>query len=126
MINFLPFRTDIPEVLNTFDIYTLPSLWEGLPIGMLEAMAMRKAIVATPVDGTKEAIKHGENGLLVPCHDHVALAEALVSLHNNKQQREIFGKAAQMTAHQTFDLKMMVANNESIYREFIKQQILAA
>ena len=64
--------------------------------------------------------------MLVPCHDHVALAEALVSLHNNKQQREIFGKAAQMTAHQTFDLKMMVANNESIYREFIKQQILAA
>jgi glycosyltransferase involved in cell wall biosynthesis len=126
MINFLPFRTDIPEVLNTFDIYTLPSLWEGLPIGMLEAMAMRKAIVATPVDGTKEAIIHNENGLLVPCHDHVALAEAIVSLHNNNQQRELFGKAAQLTAHQTFDLKMMVANNENIYREFIKQQILAA
>lgn len=60
MIRFHAFRTDIPEVLNTFDIYTLPSLWEGLPIGMLEAMAMRKAIVATPVDGTKEAILEGQ------------------------------------------------------------------
>lgn len=126
MINFLPFRTDIPEVLNTFDIYTLPSLWEGLPIGMLEAMAMRKAIVATPVDGTKEAITHEKNGLLVPCHDHVALAQALIRLHQNKDEREAFGKNAQLTAHQTFDLNMMVVNNENIYREFIKLQSLAA
>ena len=60
MIKFHKFRTDIPEVLNTFDIYTLPSLWEGLPIGMLEAMAMQKAVVATPVDGSKEAIQDGK------------------------------------------------------------------
>lgn len=126
MINFLPFRTDIPEVLNTFDIYTLPSLWEGLPIGMLEAMAMKKAIVATPVDGTKEAISNDENGLLVPCKDHVALSKALLDLHNNKVKREMLGEAAMQMAIQNFDLKMMVANNESIYREFIKQHILAA
>jgi Glycosyltransferase len=46
-----PFRTDIPEILHCIDIYCLPSLWEGLSIALLEAMAMRKAIIATPTDG---------------------------------------------------------------------------
>jgi glycosyltransferase involved in cell wall biosynthesis len=126
MIKFHPFRTDVPEVLNTFDIYTLPSLWEGLPIGMLEAMAMRKAIVATPVDGTKEAIQHERNGLLVPCQDHVALAAAIVRFHENKEFRKVLGAAAQDTVKKTFDLEMMVKNNENIYREYIKSHAKAA
>lgn len=126
MIKFHPFRTDVPEVLNIFDIYTVPSLWEGLPIGMLEAMAMRKAIVATPVDGTKEAIQHERNGLLVPCQDHVALTEAIVRFHENKELRKSLGAAAQETVKKTFDLEMMVKNNENIYREYIKSQLKAA
>jgi glycosyltransferase involved in cell wall biosynthesis len=47
MIVWSGFRQDIPNVLSTIDIYTLPSLWEGLPIGLLEAMTMAKPIVAT-------------------------------------------------------------------------------
>ncbi len=121
MIKFHPFRTDVPEVLNTFDIYTLPSLWEGLPIGMLEAMAMRKAIVATPVDGSKEAIQDGINGLLVPCQDPNALAEAILKLHQNNEFRNKLGLAAQQTVHDNFDLKKMVKLNEEIYRDFIKK-----
>jgi glycosyltransferase involved in cell wall biosynthesis len=127
MIKFHQFRTDIPEVLNTFDIYTLPSLWEGLPIGMLEAMAMRKAVVVTPVDGSKEAIKDGENGLLVPCQDPKALADAILRLHQDKQLRDQLGEAAYQTVRNHFDLKMMVQNNEEIYRQFSNQfQIIAA
>lgn len=126
MIKFHPFRTDVPEVLNTFDIYTLPSLWEGLPIGMLEAMAMRKAIVATPVDGTKEAIQHERNGLLVPCQDHEALAAAIIRFHESKEFRKVLGDAAQETVKKTFDLEMMVKNNENIYREYIKSSAKAA
>jgi glycosyltransferase involved in cell wall biosynthesis len=126
MIKFHPFRTDVPEVLNTFDIYTLPSLWEGLPIGMLEAMAMRKAIVATPVDGTKEAIQHEKNGLLVPCQDHVALAAAIIRFHENKEFRKVLGDAAQETVQRNFDLEMMVKNNENIYRKYMKSNTKAA
>ncbi|NJM26596.1 MAG: glycosyltransferase family 4 protein, partial [Bacteroidia bacterium] len=59
------FRQDIPNVLSNIDIYCLPSLWEGLPLGLLEAMAMGKAIVASAVDGTLEVVKEGDNGLLI-------------------------------------------------------------
>lgn len=119
MITFHPFRTDIPEVLHTFDIYTLPSLWEGLPIGMLEAMAMKKAIVATPVDGTKEAILEGQNGLLVPCKDHEALASAILRLHHNPEMRRVLGEAARKTTAAGFDVKMMIRNNENLYRQLM-------
>lgn len=119
MVTFHPFRTDIPEVLNTFDIYTLPSLWEGLPIGMLEAMGMRKAIIATPVDGSKEAIQDLKNGLLVPCKDHDALAAAILKLHYNPALRQSLGNAARHTVEQEFDVKMMVRNNEDLYRSLI-------
>lgn len=119
MIKFHAFRTDIPEVLNTFDIYTLPSLWEGLPIGMLEAMAMKKAIVATPVDGTKEAILEGHNGLLVPCKAHESLAAAILRLHESKEMQKILGENARLTVEKTFDVRMMVNNNESLYRELV-------
>jgi glycosyltransferase involved in cell wall biosynthesis len=126
MVTFHPFRTDIPEVLNTFDIYTLPSLWEGLPIGMLEAMAMSKAIVATPVDGSKEAIISGENGILVPCKDHHALAEAILKLHHNKDLRIGFGNAARRTVEERFDLKMMIKNNEELYHSLLLRMQMAA
>lgn len=126
MIKFHKFRTDIPEVLNTFDIYTLPSLWEGLPIGMLEAMAMQKAVVATPVDGSKEAIQDGINGLLVPCKDHVALAKAILKIHNDKNMMKQFGESARATVKERFDLKMMVHYNEEIYTSFMNANKMVA
>ena len=58
------FRTDVPDVLHTIDVYCLPSLWEGLSIALLEAMAMKKPIIATPTDGTRELIQNGENGIV--------------------------------------------------------------
>ena len=64
-IKFLPFRQDVPNLLAAADIFVLPSLWEGLPIGLLEAMSMGKAIIATEVDGTMEIVKNEENGLLI-------------------------------------------------------------
>ncbi|MDR1170856.1 MAG: glycosyltransferase, partial [Bacteroidales bacterium] len=83
-IIFQGFRTDVPDILHAIDIYCLPSLWEGLPIGLLEAMAMKKAIVATPVDGTKEIVSDRENGLLVPVKDPEKLSDAIIELHNDR------------------------------------------
>ena len=119
MVTFHPFRTDIPDVLNTFDIYTLPSLWEGLPIGLLEAMAMKKAVIATPVDGTKEAIREGVNGLLIPCKDHQGLAQAILRLHNNSELRKTLASEARKTVENYFDVNMMVRNNEALYRSLL-------
>jgi len=126
MVTFHPFRSDVPEVLNAFDIYTLPSLWEGLPIGMLEAMAMSSAIIATPVDGSKEAIQHEQNGLLVPCKDYKALASSILKLHFNPSLRKTYGDAARKTVEDRFDLKMMIKNNEDLYHTLLPQKMIAA
>ncbi|MEP7263110.1 MAG: glycosyltransferase [Bacteroidota bacterium] len=125
MIKFHSFRQDIPEVLKAIDIYCLPSLWEGLPIGMLEAMAMRKTIIATPVDGTREAIKNDFNGILVPCRDHEQLALSILRLHFNPELQEELSGRAYDTARKTFDLKTMVANNENIYRSMMQKKMSA-
>ena len=120
IIRFHKFRQDVPAVLNSIDIYTLPSLWEGLPIGMLEAMAMRKAVVATPADGSKEVIENGENGLLVPFRNPEALAEAIIKMHNDKELKKKCETNARLTVEKDFELHKMVRATEDIYKKYYK------
>lgn len=116
-IIFQPFRQDIPDLLNAIDIYCLPSLWEGLSIALLEAMAMRKAIVATPVNGTKEVITHLHNGILVPVNDADALANAFVQLVNDPLLREQIAQQAYQTLSQEFNTQTMVHKIEELYTQ---------
>ena len=93
-IIFQSFRQDVPDVLAAADIFVLPSLWEGLPIGLLEAMAMGKAIIGTQVDGTSEVIHPHENGLLLSLENlEDNLAAAIIELatdpDSRKQLREL-------------------------------------
>jgi glycosyltransferase involved in cell wall biosynthesis len=115
MIVWSGFRQDIPNVLNTIDIYTLPSLWEGLPIGLLEAMTMGKPIVATGVDGSKEAIKNGENGILIECGDYESLANAFIALHQDKNKMAEFGKKSREIILKTYAVDRMCRETEAIY-----------
>jgi glycosyltransferase involved in cell wall biosynthesis len=114
-IIFQPFRQDVPAVLQAIDVYCLPSLWEGFSIGLLEAMAMRKAVVATPVDGTKEVIQNGENGLLIPHQNPEKLAESLLQLHRDKPLREKLAENAYQTVIKNFTLERMVKEVEKQY-----------
>ena len=82
-----PFRTDIQDMLLLMDVYCLPSLWEGLSIGLLEAMATGRAIVATPTDGTKEVIVHEQNGLIIPFSSPESTSAAFVRLLNDEELR---------------------------------------
>ncbi|MFT4646357.1 MAG: glycosyltransferase involved in cell wall biosynthesis [Planctomycetota bacterium] len=115
MIVWSDFRQDMPNVLNTIDIYTLPSLWEGLPIGLSEAMAMAKSPVATRVDGSKEVIKHGVNGILVECGDDESLANAFIELHQNKDKMTEFGKKSREIILKTYAIDSMCRKIEAIY-----------
>ncbi len=74
------FSNDIPQVLAALDVFVLPSLYEGLPYTLMEAMAAGCAVVATNVMGNRDLIEDGETGLLVPPADANALARALASL----------------------------------------------
>lgn len=115
-IHLFPFRQDVPHVLAAADIFVLPSLWEGLPIGLLEAMAMGKAIIATRVDGTSEIIKHNENGFLIePAALEKNLGAALLELAADPVRRTQLGEQAAQTVRERFDAEKMTRQIESIY-----------
>ncbi len=116
-VHFSPFRQDVPDVLAAADIYVLPSLWEGLPIGLLEAMAMRKAVIGTKVDGTREVLCDGENGLVVEPGDVSALAAAIVRLAGDGELRESMGARAEETVRERFNATVMTKEIENIYTE---------
>lgn len=118
---FERFRQDIPDVLHGIDIFCLPSLWEGLPIALLEAMAMAKAVVATAIDGTKEVIIHEKNGLLVPVMNPDELAKALTLLAGDKNLRDRLSKEARLTVEQNYNVERMTREVEKIYDELHKQ-----
>jgi len=115
MVVWSVFRQDMPNVLNVIDIYTLPSLWEGLPIGLLEAMAMAKPIVATGVDGTKEVVKEGINGKLIECGDAEGLANAFIELYQDKAKMAEYGKKSREIILNTFAIDRMCREVEAIY-----------
>lgn len=119
-IIFVDFRQDIPDVLNAIDIYCLPSLWEGLPIGLLEAMAMRKAIVATAIDGTEEVIHHLENGLLIPVKSPEKLAEALLLVAGQQELRDKLGRNAAKTIAHDFSIERMTEKIEKVYDSLVQ------
>jgi glycosyltransferase involved in cell wall biosynthesis len=119
-VTFQPFRQDVPDVLAAADIFVLPSLWEGLPIGLLEAMAMGKAVVATRVDGTKEVIQHEVNGLLVEPGDLSALAAALVRLGKDAGLRDSLRCKALDTIQEQYNAGVMTRKIEAVYDSFVK------
>jgi glycosyltransferase involved in cell wall biosynthesis len=115
-VHFLGFRSDVPEMLNAFDVFVLPSLYEGLPNAVLEAMACGLPVVATRVDGTPEAVVHGESGLLVDPADPRRLADALVRVLSNARLRNRLGRAARKRVETRFGLDAQITEFLELYR----------
>jgi glycosyltransferase involved in cell wall biosynthesis len=119
-ILLLPFRQDVPDLLAAADIFVLPSLWEGLPIALLEAMAMGKAIIATKVDGTKEILTHKKNGYLIDLENlQTNLEQALLELSRNKDLRSSMEKSAKETVKDSFNAVKMTEQIQKIYQDVI-------
>lgn len=114
------FRTDVPDLLHCMDVYCLPSLWEGLSIALLEAMAMSKAIIATPTDGTKELIQDGVNGLIVPFNDVQAIASAISRLYNDKSLLNACSDSARDLVQQRFSAQRVADSVSDIYIKYAR------
>lgn len=114
-VRFLGVRFDMPELLGLFDVMVLPSVWEGLPMIILEAMAAGCPIVATPVGGVPTAVRRGETGLLVEPRNPSALADAVAELLNNPERRRQFGKAAKRVFRSDFTAEAMTRKYEALY-----------
>ncbi|MDR6567619.1 Glycosyltransferase involved in cell wall bisynthesis [Chitinophaga ginsengisegetis] len=119
-VTFAGFRQDVPAVLHAGDIYCLPSLWEGFPIGVLEAMAMGKAVIASDVDGTKEAVKDGENGLLVPSGNPAALGAAIVRVAKDHTLRTTLQNNAKAAIAANFNVAGMTEKIAAVYQQLCK------
>jgi glycosyltransferase involved in cell wall biosynthesis len=74
------FRTDVPEFLAALDVFVSSSLWEGLPLAVVEAMLLERPVVATNVGGTSEVVLDGRTGYLVPPRDPTALSAAVLTI----------------------------------------------
>src|SRR5205814_9222746 len=87
-VEFAGYRDDARDLMGRAAVVVLPSWTEGLPMTLLEAMARRRAVVATPVGGTPEVVTDGETGVLVPPRDAAALAAALRELLGDPEDRK--------------------------------------
>jgi glycosyltransferase involved in cell wall biosynthesis len=110
-------RNDVADLLALADIFVMPSLWEGLPMAVLEAMVARKAIVASEIAGIPEAIVNGREGLLVPPGEVTPLADALRSLLTDATRRQALADAAAVRAEEEFTVAVMAAKYEALYAE---------
>jgi len=114
-VGLLGERSDIVTWLSAFDIHCLPSLWEGLPNTLLEAMALGLPIVASAVDGVPEAVENGKTGVLVPPADPAALAIALKELAGDPARRAALGAAAHAAVMEKFTVRRMMDEYQNAY-----------
>lgn len=114
-VRFLGNRRDIPQLLRAIDIFVLSSKREGLPIVILEAMASGLPVIATDVDGNKEAVVDGKTGILVHPAAWQALADAMNGLIDNRAAARAMGLAGKDRILSEFTFEKMIARYESIY-----------
>jgi len=122
-VELLGFRSDIPGMLQAIDIYVMPSLSEGLPLSLLEAMAAGKAIVAADVGGIGEVIQHEQTGLLVEPASPGQLAEAISSLIDDSELRRRLGEAAREAVSTDHGIGKMVNSYVSLYRKLLSDKV---
>jgi glycosyltransferase involved in cell wall biosynthesis len=113
------FREDIPRVLNTMDVFVFPSLQEALGTAILEALAMRKAVVASRVGGIPEIIQEGKTGFLVDPEKPAAIAEKVIPLLKNPDLRRRLGDQGRRFVESHYDNRLMIGRLEALYRELM-------
>jgi glycosyltransferase involved in cell wall biosynthesis len=113
------FVTDMPQFLAGLDLFVMPSLYEGLGVAALEAMAAGKAVVASRVGGLAEVVLDCETGLLVPPGDADGLARAIARLLSDESLRTAFGRRGAERVAQSFSLERMASQNEQCYYDLL-------
>jgi len=119
---FLGHREDVTDILSICDIFALPSLSEGMPLALLEAMAANVPAVATRVGGVAEVLEDGKSGLLIPSRDGRALAEGILTLLEDRYLARQLGDSAREVVASRFSLDGMIQAYQEIYAKLIRGQ----
>lgn len=118
-VHFLGFRSDAREVTRLLDMLVVPSLTEGSPLVVLEAMAAGVPVVASDVGGIPDQIRHEREGLLVPPGDPKALEDALLCLLRDPAYARVLGEEGRRRVHSEFGHGTMVRRVEEVYRKIL-------
>jgi glycosyltransferase involved in cell wall biosynthesis len=118
-VRWLGRRDDVPALLKTADALVLPSLFEGMPNVVLEAMAARRAVVATAVEGSEELVVPGETGWLVPPDDPEALGRALLEAAADPDRCRRFGEAGHARVEAEFTLDRMCDTYQRLWADVL-------
>ncbi|MBL7081158.1 MAG: glycosyltransferase [Candidatus Omnitrophica bacterium] len=116
-------REDIPRILSALDIFVLTSLWEGLPISVLEAMVVSLPVIATNTGGISEVLLEGRTGFLVSPGNVDKMAEKLIGLLKDKSLRDQIGQSARDSLGSIFSLEDMLRSTENSYQDLIKERL---
>lgn len=114
---FTGFRSDVLALIRGFEMFAFPSTQEALGTSVLDAMALRKPVVATRAGGIPESVQHGITGLLVPPGDARAMAEALCTLLRQPERGRAFGEAGRRRIEQFFTAERTGAATLEVYRD---------
>jgi glycosyltransferase involved in cell wall biosynthesis len=115
-------RNDIPLILSALDVFVLTSLWEGLPIAALEAMAAGVPLVATDTGGIRDVVVNGKTGYLVKTGDMLSMQDKVVELLNNLRLRnEFVNLSKKIIDSGEFSLSNMVKKTEGVYSDLLKE-----
>jgi glycosyltransferase involved in cell wall biosynthesis len=114
-VHFLGMRLDIPELIRAFDVFVMPSIWEGLPMALLESFAAGTPVVASDVGGVGKVIRHRENGSVVPARDPGALAAELAHVLARPELRKKYSEAGRRTFEESYSAEAMTRRYEAVY-----------
>lgn len=118
-VTFTGFRDDVPELMHAFDVFALPSRWEGFGVVFMEAMATRTPVVASDVSAIPEVVADGETGYLCPPGDVEAFASRIARLLDDDDLREQMGAVGRRRLETEFSVERMVNEMVDAYRELL-------
>lgn len=121
---WVDFQADVRPFYDAFDVVTLPGRHEGLSQGLLEAMALGKAVVATAAGGNTDVVEHEVHGLLVRPRDPGALGAALQRVLDDEELRRRLGEAARRRAREEFTVARTAEGTEAVYRTALARRNL--
>ena len=121
-VRLIGYEKNIESFFSAIDLFILPSLTEGLPISLLEAMASGRAVIGTRVGGIKEVIQNSVNGILIPPMNVEEISESIKFLYHDRETRRRLGFEGKRHVDSKFSSKAMVEGYDKLYREILSAQ----
>jgi len=109
---------ELPKILNQHELFILPSLWEGMPKTLLEAMSCGLPVIGTKIEGIKEVIEHGKNGILCDT-DSKSIREAIVTLMEDEELKQKLGGNARKTIVENYSLDTLALKELELMEELV-------